>query len=342
MHNKMKLKKQKLINHVALVIDDSASMAWLADKTREVVSQLITNFAKTGKNNNQETRLSIYTFGDHVTPICFDMDPDDVGKYQDYITGGSGMTALIDASCRAINDLQSLPTKIGDHSFLIYIITDGAENKSKQTPSHLSGLLQSLNDDFTIGVMVPNVQGKHAAKNLGFDADNIEIWETTEKGIEEAAQKMDFAYASYASARTMGIKSTKSLFKFDSKLDKKDVRKALDPVDASEYETLIVRPYYNEWPIKDFVESLTKRAYRVGSAYYQLTKKETIQASKAIAVIEKSTGKMYSGPNARDLLGLPNYEVKVEPADFQKFDIFVQSTSTNRKLVGNTHLIVFK
>ena len=61
-----------------------------------------------------------------------------------------------------------------------------------------------------------------------------------------------------------------------------------------------------------------------------------------MAVIEKATGKMYSGVKARSLLGLPAFEVKASPADFIRFDLFVQSTSTNRKLVKDTHLIVFK
>ena len=90
------------------------------------------------------------------------------------------------------------------------------------------------------------------------------------------------------------------------------------------------------------MEAWTKRPYRLGSAYYQVTKPEKIQAGKVVAVIEKATGKMYSGPESRKLVGLPDYEVKASPADFKDFDLFVQSHSTNRKLVKDTHLIVFK
>ena len=50
-------------------------------------------------------------------------------------------------------------------------------------------------------------------------------------------------------------------------------------------------------------------AYRTGGAFYQLSKSEKIQARKQIAVLEKKTDRVYTGPEARALLGLPDTEV---------------------------------
>jgi hypothetical protein len=175
----------------------------------------------------------------------------------------------------------------------------------------------------------------------GFPVDNIQIWETTAKGMAEMGGQVVNSAQSYYAMRSAGTKSTKQLFKLNE-VNKTEVKQNLEEVNPGDYQTLIVRAYDEKKEIKDFVESWTKEPYRVGSAYYQLSKPERIQAGKVIAVVDKQTGKMYSGMNARKLLGLPNAEVKVAAADFQKFDVFVQSHSTNRHMVANTHLIVFK
>jgi hypothetical protein len=89
------------------------------------------------------------------------------------------------------------------------------------------------------------------------------------------------------------------------------------------------------------VELATGRPYRTGSAFYELTKTESIQASKQLAVMDKRTfGGVYTGPQARQVLGLPDYEIRVTPSQHPDYDIFVQSTSVNRKLVPSTRLLV--
>lgn len=92
--------------------------------------------------------------------------------------------------------------------------------------------------------------------------------------------------------------------------------------------------------IKEICESWTQKPYVVGSAYYQLTKKEKIQASKNILIKHKKNGKVYEGDAARKLLGLPDYEVKCEPASLPDWSIYIQSGSVNRLLAANTELIV--
>jgi hypothetical protein len=57
-------------------------------------------------------------------------------------------------------------------------------------------------------------------------------------------------------------------------------------------------------------------------------------------VMDKKTKKVYGGEEARNLLGLPDMEVRVKPDFNPDFKIFVQSTSTNRKLVGNTQVLL--
>lgn len=333
--------KKNYINHVALVIDDSPSMAGLVYKTREVVNAQIKAFQTTSRLKNQETRISVYIFGGECRCVAFDAYPDSIPDARNFVHAGISATAMIDATYKAISDLQDIPTKVGDHSFLIYVVTDGEDNCSKKNASDIRFKLESLNDDWTVAALVPNVKAKHYCVTYGLPVGNIEIWDTTTvQGMETVGSTICDSYTAYTSARSVGLKSTKTLFSFPE-IKKADVQKKLEEVDPGTYETLLVRQYDDGKAIKDFVEAWTKKPYRVGSAYYQVTKPEKIQAGKNVAVVEKSTGKMFSGLKARSLLGLPSAEVKVAPADFARFDLFVQSTSTNRKLVSDTHVIVF-
>ena len=57
----------------------------------------------------------------------------------------------------------------------------------------------------------------------------------------------------------------------------------------------------------------------------------------------KKSGAIYAGDEARDLMQLPKHgaigTMKLKPDAGCEFDIFVQSTSNNRKLVAGTDLI---
>jgi hypothetical protein len=56
--------------------------------------------------------------------------------------------------------------------------------------------------------------------------------------------------------------------------------------------------------------------------------------------MDRKTGDLYSGARARELLGLPPGEtVRIRPASLEKYVVFVQSTSANRKLMGGSKFL---
>jgi hypothetical protein len=71
-------------------------------------------------------------------------------------------------------------------------------------------------------------------------------------------------------------------------------------------------------------------------------KPETIQGHKNVIITDKVNGKAYIGEKARKLLQLPNFDVKVNPDMNGKYNLYVQSTSSNRRLIKGTQLIVLK
>lgn len=98
--------------------------------------------------------------------------------------------------------------------------------------------------------------------------------------------------------------------------------------------------------IKGFVEK-NGITYKVGKAFYELTKTEEVQQYKEIILQDKISGDMYYGDDARKHLGLkPQCERKGDyahekliPVKDDEYRVFVQSTSVNRKLVAGTNLL---
>jgi hypothetical protein len=81
--------------------------------------------------------------------------------------------------------------------------------------------------------------------------------------------------------------------------------------------------------------------FKVGRGFYEFTKRETIQASKEVIILDRETGDMFEGESARSVLGLPlGASINLNPRDAgfdtSKYTVFVQSTSANRKLMGGT------
>ncbi len=93
--------------------------------------------------------------------------------------------------------------------------------------------------------------------------------------------------------------------------------------------------------VKNFVEEKTHRSYIKGQAYYQLMKDEKVQSYKQVLIMEKGKGTIWGGNEARDLIGLPyNADAKVSPGNHAGFDLFIQSSSVNRKLSRGTKLLI--
>jgi hypothetical protein len=81
-------------------------------------------------------------------------------------------------------------------------------------------------------------------------------------------------------------------------------------------------------------------AFKVGRGFYEFTKTETIQGHKEIILMERVTGDLFEGESAREILGLPvGATVRIKPNNLEKYVVFVQSTSANRKLIGKTRFL---
>ncbi|MCJ1676302.1 VWA domain-containing protein [Streptomyces sp. APSN-46.1] len=340
---------QNYINHVALVLDASSSMSHLSRKVVEVADQQISYLARRSQELDQETRVTVYVFADKVECVIYDKDVLRMPSLKQLYRAG-GMTALLAATLKSQRELAQTAQLYGDHSFLTFVLTDGQENASHRCPDApardqrelvqaVATMIETQEDNWTLAVLVPDQMGKREAMQCGFPKDNIAIWDATStQGLEEAGQVILKATESFMVGRTKGIRGSRAVFSTGAETVNKDTIEAagLIPVNPSQYQLI---PVARETAIRDWVIECG-HSYRTGCGFYQLTKPEKIQAQKQIAVLEKKTDQVYTGPQARALLGLPNTEVRVKPDHNDDFTIFVQSTSVNRKLVPHTRLLL--
>lgn len=329
------IKTENIINHIVLVLDASGSMYQVAKDVVKVADNQIKYLAQRSKELDQETRVTVYTFEENnIKCLIYDKDvlrmPSIAGLYK-----LGGMTPLIDATMRAIEDLAMTPEKYGEHSFLIYVLTDGLENSSRHRPMELAAKINSLNDNWTLATFVPDQTGVFEAKRFGIPKDNIAVWDATSaKGVEEAGTRIRETTERFMQARSQGTRGVRNLFSLE-KPSNSEITRTLQALHFGQFRMYDVT---EKQRIDEFVERTTGRAYKLGEGYYELSKPEIIQAQKQVAILNKQG--LFIGDDARHLLGLPDEHVKVGPNYNSDYTIFVQSTSNNRNLMPNTKLLI--
>jgi hypothetical protein len=332
---------QNYINHIVFALDASSSMLYSAAELIRVADSHIAHLAQRSKELGQETRVTIYVFANEAKCVIYDMDVlrlPSVAKYY----RANGMTALIDATMLSIEDLAMTPEKYGDHAFLIFVLTDGQENRSRHSPSDLVRTINGLPDHWTLAALVPDQRGKFEAKKFGFSPDNIAIWDaTTAHGINEGGGVIREATERFMQGREKGIRGTRHVFSTGADAVNADTIQAaaLTPLPRSKYRLV---PVTEDTAIRPFVENECQMPYRLGMAYYELSKREIIQPQKELAVLEIATDRVYVGDGVRDLIGLSRDRVTVRPDFNPKYKIHVQSTSVNRKLKEHTKVLLLE
>jgi hypothetical protein len=338
---------QNQIDHIAIVIDASGSMSHLTSAVIRVVDNQIAYLARRSKELDREVRVSVYTFDTTVECKIFDKDvlrlPSIAGLYR---TGG--LTALVDATLKSQEDLATTSTIYGDHAFLTFVVTDGDENRSRNSPATLRRVFETQPENYTVAILVPDHQSADTAARWGFPADNIRPWDaTSEAGFEAAGSTINTATENFFSGRAVGQRGSRSIFSTGADaVNTATVKSALKPLAGDKYRLIPVMP---EGVTKDskvrvdkFIKDDCGMKFSLGSVYYQWNKREKVQPHKQLAVVEKKTDKVYVGTQdeVRAMIGLPDMTVSQKADPNPDFDIFVQSTAPNRNLVPFTKVLV--
>ncbi|XP_068676102.1 uncharacterized protein [Montipora foliosa] len=105
----------------------------------------------------------------------------------------------------------------------------------------------------------------------------------------------------------------------------------LVPVNPSRFQILDVD---ERCDIRTFVEN-NDLSFKTGRGFYEFTKPEKISDKKEVVLVDKTSGDMFTGPEACEMIGAGGAN-KIKPTSFDKWRVFVQSTSYNRVLMPDT------
>lgn len=351
---------KKIVNYVTFLVDKSSSMQRFTHTLPNVYRKLLADIEKNSKAAGQTTLMRTVQFGSPVWPSgpVRVLGPFSETVEDFHYNPIDGSTALYDAlrdvlqatpsasahqSQQPVRGLQLIanqPPAQEDVAHLIVVLTDGEDNSS--SPGSTPRVRELLKrEDITVAIQVPSEQAKlDMIRTLGLDPANVQVWEQTSQGLERAAIATTSATVAYTAQRSAGLKKSTSFYATT------DLGAGVDKTDLSQCENLTTK-FRNirvdkETRIDDFVRTQTG-TYLRGTAYYQLTKPELIQSTKALMLRKKGTRTLYGGPKVREILGLPQYQdAKVNPGNHGEWDIFVQSNADNRKLVRGTDLVVVR
>lgn len=345
------MKKQ----YIGLVKDHSGSMSRLASAARLDYNTLIDAIKSASEKEDIDTIVSSVKCGVGYTgAVEREFVNSSVARLKpltSYVADGN-YTPLFDSVGEVIDILEKSPdAKDPDVTFLVMVVTDGAENHSSKwngrgIGDRITRLMDT--DRWTFTFRVPFGQ-KRNLSSLGIPAGNIEEWEQTERDMERTTRITASSVSNYFGGVSRGVRSTNSFYADAGSVTKAQVKSVMTNISAE----VRIWPVMNTssglgggGPIEiaPFVERKTRVPYVRGSAFYELVKTEkAVQASKLIIVRNKVDGAVYAGQSARDLLNLPTQgTIKLSPGDHGNWDIYIQSTSSNRHLPVGSKVLYWK
>lgn len=331
-------------NYIGFVNDHSGSMARLAMAAKNDYNTTITAVKDAASREMLDTIVSVVAIGIGgggygTTRQVVISNPHVLKPVASWPTPGG--TPLYDGIGDMIELFESLPDANEPHvSFLVMATTDGEECHSKRyTESSLRSKIEQLQRTgrWTFVMRVPK-GNRGSVSNLGIPLDNVQEWETSQAGMAASTAQTTAAMDGYFAARSAGKTSSTVFYANAANVDTsklKDISKAVS--------LYVVDAWDNGIQIRDFI--LKKRMkYLKGSAFYQLTKTEArVSPSKMIAIRDRVSGTVYAGAEARTMLGLSTVNnIRLHPGDHGNYDLFIQSESVNRKLVGGTGVLYWE
>lgn len=334
-------------NYIGISRDHSASMSGIAKDAGRDYNAQIQAIKDGSREFGIDTIVSVVKCGvGRAATVEREVVNSDVNKLvpiseRGYVADGCG-TPLFDSVGDLIEQLQAVPDANDPGvTFVVMVITDGGENASRKwTGESIARKINELRmtDRWTFSFRVPRGY-KNSLVRFGIPSGNILEWDQTSAGVQTATVATASAVRSFYTGLSKGITSTDKFYADLSTVTLKEVKANL--VDISKQVIVYEVDDANDGvQIRDFVVdqgvSFTK-----GCAFYQLLKTESVQDYKQLAVRDNRTGSVYSGPAARDLIGIPHVgNIKLAPGNFANYEIYIQSTSVNRKLVKGMGVMI--
>lgn len=330
--------------YVGIIRDHSGSMGGIARYAARDYNEVVASLKEAAHENSIDTIVSVIEVGGNTRRVVTNsavgiLQPIPETSYQ-----ASGGTPLY----QGINEMLSLFEQVPDYkdpevTFVLMVITDGAatDGGAQSLSLRIRRLIQT--DRYTLTFRVPKGYGRDIARNLNVQEGNILEWDgRSSASLSQATVATRSAVKSMYAARASGVKSTQTFYADLSQVSAADVKVACTDIS----DKVVFYPIgmkYHDLEIQDVIWNITGKPFVRGEAFYKLTKTEkAVQDYKKIAIRDKKTGAVYAGAAARQMLNLPKYgDVRLVPASLGNYDVYIQSTSLNRKLKDGTDVMVY-
>lgn len=334
--------------YLFLITDNSGSMGSLASAAMQDFNEQLSTIQTAAKTTNQDIIASHLTIGvGRRAAVGREVVNSNIHvlKPLTHYPAEAGGTPMIEATFAAIELAESVPDfDDPEVSFLVMLTTDGQETQARGRGRELAARMRKLiaTDRWTFVFRVPANYGPRELATLGLMVPGINVyeWELTQRGVVQSTQANTEAFTEFFTQRASGMKSTTKFYANLADVSFEDLQKELIDIshDVKFYD---ITAADDQSQIRPFVEKVINGPMAKGGAFYQLNRTEPkVQANKRIAIRDKSTGTVFAGDAARKMLALPTIgTVRLAPDELGDYDVFIQSTSVNRKLDKNTQLM---
>ncbi len=324
---------------VFIVADLSGSMQGRKEETlRKMVSEFVGILANAEAAGDQSFEVTLVPFSNEVKTVgpwvasaLSSVAVENLNTRTRPFGGGTALRDAIGIALERVSCRSDVPA-------LVSVFSDGEEcSSSFYSAARLGALIEKSEKtgNLTLTFAGPS-SARGYLQSVGVPVGNFRAWDGGEKEMIDVQRDTKSSVSSYVTLRSIGQTSTGRFYADTSNLAPPAIRAMTKEVKPSEIRKVTSRMAGRA--IADFYGS----KFHQGDHYYELIKPEYVQDDKDLVVLIKSANEYRQGSRAvRALLGLPETgKVRVHPGPHSdKYQLFVQSSSLNRKVVeGQTML----
>lgn len=177
---------------IIFILDRSGSMDSMSDEAKSGFN----SFLKSQRECEGDARLSLTLFDHEYTPVIQSVPLDSVPDLDDTTYEPRGMTALLDAVGRSIDDfkqgLKKSPKANASKRVIVVVLTDGLENASKDYDyKRVKDLIdQQKKQGWEFLFLSSDLESSEDAENFGFDRSERRIHRSVMKSMAYAADEV--------------------------------------------------------------------------------------------------------------------------------------------------------
>lgn len=193
----------KKLTHVAIVLDRSGSMSSIHKETVDGLNTQIAALQKAELENAGEIRVSLIQFDRDIEVVFDGKKPSEIKEFgmNDFVPRWN--TAMYDGIWAAMN-LLKMQEVTDDTAYLLFVISDGEENASREiTQQLLTDEIKRLQDlgNWTFNYILANVDINKIRAQFHANVNNVASYTATSAGANVSYDAMASNSLRYMSTR---------------------------------------------------------------------------------------------------------------------------------------------